>query len=263
MRLEGKVALVTGGGTGIGAAIARCFGAEGAGVVVMGRRREPIAQVAGAIGGVALVGNAADTGDARRAVATAVERLGGLDVLVANAAGEGGGALLDADEETWRAGLEASLATCVVIVREALPALIERGGSSIVVVASIAGLVAGPEMAAYTTAKAALLGLTRSLAVDYGPRGVRVNALCPGWVRTPMAEDEIDDLGARRGISREEAFGLATSQIPLRRPAEPEEIAAACLFLASSEASFVTGSVLVADGGSTAVDVSTLAFARA
>jgi NAD(P)-dependent dehydrogenase (short-subunit alcohol dehydrogenase family) len=263
MRLEGKVALVTGGGTGIGAAIARRFAAEGAGVVVMGRRREPIAQVAGAIGGVPLVGNAADTGDARRAVATAVERLGGLDVLVANAAGEGGGALLDADEETWRAGLEASLSTCVVIVREALPALIERGGGSIVVVASIAGLVAGPEMAAYTTAKAALLGLTRSLAVDYGPRGVRVNALCPGWVRTPMAEDEIDDLGARRGISREEAFGLATSQIPLRRPAEPEEIAAACLFLASSEASFVTGSVLVADGGSTAVDVSTLAFARA
>jgi meso-butanediol dehydrogenase / (S,S)-butanediol dehydrogenase / diacetyl reductase len=263
MRLEGKVALVTGGGTGIGAAIARRFAAEGAGVVVMGRRAEPIAQVAGAIGGVALVGNAADAGDARRAVATAVERLGGLDVLVANAAGEGGGALLDADEETWRAGLEASLSTCVVIVREALPALIERGGGSIVVVASIAGLVAGPEMAAYTTAKAALLGLTRSLAVDYGPRGVRVNALCPGWVRTPMAEDEIDDLGASRGISREEAFGLATSQIPLRRPAEPEEIAAACLFLASSEASFVTGSVLVADGGSTAVDVSTLAFARA
>jgi NAD(P)-dependent dehydrogenase (short-subunit alcohol dehydrogenase family) len=263
MRLEAKVALVTGGGTGIGAAVARRFAAEGAGVVVMGRRPEPIAQVAGAIGGVALVGNAADTGDARKAVATAVERLGGLDVLVANAAGEGGGALLDADEGTWRAGLQANLETCVVIVREALPALIERGGGSIVVVASIAGLVAGPEMAAYTTAKAALLGLTRSLAVDYGPGGVRVNALCPGWVRTPMAEDEIDDLGARRGISREEAFGLATSQIPLRRPAEPEEIAAACLFLASSEASFVTGSVLVADGGSTAVDVSTLAFARA
>ena len=119
---------------------------------------------------------------------------------------------------------------------------------------------AGPEVCGYTTAKHALIGLTRSLARDYGPRGVRVNAVCPGWVRTPMADEEMQVLMERNRISLEEAYAVATCEVPLRRPARPEEIAAVCRFLASEEASIVTGAVLPADGGSTIVDVPTLAF---
>ena len=262
MALAGKVALVTGGGTGIGAAVARRFASEGARIVLLGRRPAPIETVAAEIGGVAVPGDAVSPADVRRAVSTAIERFGGLDVLVASAGGEGGRSVTEVDDETWRSGLDANLTSAFVCSREALPALIARGGGSIVIVSSVAGVLTGPEMAGYTTAKHALIGLTRSLAVDYGPKGVRANALCPGWTRTPMSEREMDDLAWRRGVSREEAYALVSAHLPLRRVAEPEEIAAACLFLASDEASFVTGAVLLADGGSTAVDVGTLPFGR-
>ncbi len=258
MRLDGRVALVTGGGTGIGAAIARRFAAEGASVAVMGRRAGPVETIASELGGLAVAGNAAVAADASRAVEATVERFGGLDVLVANAGGEGGGAVLEVDDEAWRAGLDANLTSAFACARAALPRLLERGGT-IVVVSSVVGLTAGPGMAGYTAAKHALVGLTRSLAVDYGPR-VRVNALCPGWVRTPMSERELDDLATRRGVTRDEAFAMVSAHLPLRRVAEPDEIAAAALFLACDESSFVTGSVLVVDGGGAAVDVGTLAF---
>lgn len=261
-RLDGTVALVTGAGTGIGAAVVRRFAAEGARLVLVGRRPEPLEQVAAEVGGLAIPGNAASASDVRRAVETARERLGGLDVVVACAGGEGGGGALEADDETWAAGLEANLTSALVTARECLPALFERGGGAIVLVSSVAALAAGPEMAGYAAAKAGLLGLTRSLAVDYAARGVRANAVCPGWVRTPMADREMDDLAARLGVTRDEAYRRATAQTPLRRPAEPAEIAACCLFLASAEASFVTGAVLVADGGSTALETGTAVFLR-
>jgi len=251
--------LVTGGGTGIGAATARRFARDGAGVVVMGRRPEPLGAVAAEVGGIAVAGNASSTADAERAVAAAVERFGGLDVLVANAGGEGGGAAGNADDAAWETGLQANLTSCIVSVRAALPQLVERGGS-IVIVSSIAALASGPRMAGYSTAKAGLLGLMRSLAVDYGPSGVRVNAVCPGWVRTPMADREMDDLASMRGGTREEAYAAATAAVPLRRAANADEIAAVCAFLASGDASYVSGSVIVADGGTSAVDVGTLAF---
>jgi NAD(P)-dependent dehydrogenase (short-subunit alcohol dehydrogenase family) len=257
MRLDGKVVLVTGGGTGIGAATARGCARDGARVVVMGRRREPLEAVAEEIGGIAVAGDASAAGDAERAVAAAVERFGSLDVLVANAGGEGGGAAGDVADTTWQAGLEANLTSCLVCVRAALPQLVERGGS-IVIVSSIAALASGPRMAGYSTAKAGLLGLMRSLAVDYGPRGVRVNAICPGWVRTPMADREMDDLASTRGGTREDAYAAATAAVPLRRPADPDEIAAVCAFLASGDASYVSGAVIVVDGGTSAVDVGTL-----
>lgn len=259
MRFEGRAALVTGGGTGIGAATARRLAREGAGIVVLGRRREPLEAVAAELGGVAVPGDASNAEDAERAVTTAVERYGGLDILVTSAGSEGGGAAGDADDATWQAGLQGNLTSCLVCVRAALPQLIEHGGS-IVIVSSIAALASGPAMAGYSTAKAGLLGLTRSLAVDYGPSGIRVNAVCPGWVRTPMADREMDDLAAIRGGSREDAYAAATAPVPLRRPGEPDEIAAVCAFLASGDASYVSGAVFVADGGTSAVDVGTLAF---
>jgi meso-butanediol dehydrogenase/(S,S)-butanediol dehydrogenase/diacetyl reductase len=260
MRLDGKVALVTGGGTGIGAATVARLRADGAEVVITGRRPEPLGRVAAETGALAVPGDAADTDDVRRAVQASVDRFGGLDVVVANAGGGGDGAALDTDDAAWEEGLRASLTTAFVTAREALPALIERGGGSIVIVSSIAGLAAGPALAGYISAKHGVIGLTRSLARDYGPKGVRVNAVCPGWVRTPVGDEQMDVLGARRGVSREDAYALTSEHVPLRRPAQPEEIASVIAFLASEDASFVTGSVVVADGGASAVDVPTLPF---
>ena len=260
MRLDGQVALVTRGGSGIGAATARRFADAGAHVLALGRRRDLVEAVAAETEGVAVVGDASSPADARRAVDAAVERFGRLDVVVANAGGDGAGAVLDADDAAWAAAMQSNLTSCFVSVRESLPPLLETRGR-IVIVASVAALGSGPDMAGYVTAKTALLGLTRSLAVDYGPSGVRVNAICPGWVRTPMADSEMDDLAARRSVDREEAYALATANVPLRRAADPDEIAAVALFLASDASSYVTGSAVVADGGHTAVDVGTLAFA--
>jgi NAD(P)-dependent dehydrogenase (short-subunit alcohol dehydrogenase family) len=130
-----------------------------------------------------------------------------------------------------------------------------------VVVSSLAGLFAGPGVAGYTVGKHALVGLTRTLARDYGAQGVRVNAVCPGWVRTPMADGEMDELAEQKGLtSRAEGYATVTRDVPLGRPAEPAEIASVVRFLGSAEASYVTGAVLVVDGGAHVVDLPTIAF---
>lgn len=263
MRLEGKVALISGGGSGIGAATARLFAAEGAKVVVTGRRPEPIEAVATDIAGVAVAGDTSDPAHAAEAVATAVETFGGLDVIVANAGLGFGGSVGDVDDEHWQRTLDVNLTGPMVLTRAALPAMLERGGGSIVLVSSVNGLVATTDSAAYGTSKAGLLGLARSIAVDYGPLGIRANALCPGWVVTPMADEEMDGLAAARGIGRQEAYDLATAEVPLRRAATAQEIASCCLFLASDESSIVTGAVLVADGGGLAVALDSTAFGPA
>ncbi len=258
MRLEGKVAIVTGGGTGIGAATARRFAAEGASVIVTGRRPEPLEALAAETGGLAVPGDVADPAHAPAVVTAALERFGGLDVVVANAGVGFGGSAGEVDDERWSRTLDVNLTGPLRLVRAALPVLLERGGGSIVLVSSISGLVASTDSAAYMTSKTALIGLARSLAVDYGSRGIRANALCPGWVVTPMADAGADELAEMHGITREEAFVLGTAYVPLRRPAEPEEMAACILFLASDESSYVTGSVLVADGGTSIVDAGSL-----
>ncbi len=258
MQLEGRVALVTGGGTGIGAATARRFAAEGAGVVLLGPEPEPLEAVAAETGGVAIVGDAANAPDAKRAVEAASERFGGLDVVVTCAGGEGFGPLLEIDEATWDRHVRLNLTTAVVTVREALPSIIARGGGSIVLVSSVAGLTAASSLVTYTTAKTALLGFVRSLAVDYGPQGVRANAVCPGGTRTRIFQPILEMYASQHGISIDEAETRLNRVVPLRRIADPAEIASVCLFLASSESSFVTGSVLVADGGQSAVNVGVL-----
>ena len=260
MRLDGKVALISGGGTGIGAATARLFAREGASVVVTGRRPEPIEAVAAEVKGLAVAGDTTDPLHATEAVAAAVATFGGLDVLVANAGIGFGGSVGDVTDDHWQRTLDVNLTGPMVLTRAAVPAMLERGGGSVVLVASVNGLVGTTDSAAYGTSKAGLLGLARSIAVDYGPRGIRANALCPGWVVTPMADEEMDELGAAMGIGRQEAYDLATTDVPLRRPATAEEIASCCLFLASDESSIVTGAVLVADGGGLAVALDSVAF---
>jgi NAD(P)-dependent dehydrogenase (short-subunit alcohol dehydrogenase family) len=259
--LAGKVALVTGGGTGIGEACVQLLAAQGAKVGVLGRRRELVEAVAAKHGGFALVADASKEADMECALATVVERHGRLDILIANAGGYGQSACADTRVEDWHKAFDANLNTAFISARAALPHLIPQRGA-MVFVASIAALAAGPQVCGYTTFKHALVGLSRSLARDYGPFGVRSNVVCPGWVRTPMADEEMQPLIAQYGISLDEAYARVTCDVPLRRPAEPAEIAEVCAFLASPAASIITGAVLTADGGATVVDVPTLAFSQ-
>ena len=253
--LAGKVALVTGGGSGIGEACARLFAGDGARVAVMGRRPAPLQRVASETGGLAVPGDVASPDDCARAVRSTAETFGRLDVLVACAGIEREGSVTAMPLAEWREVLDANLEGMMQIARAAIPVMIDGGGGSIVNVSSLAATVAPGNMAAYTTSKTAILGLTRSLAVDYGPSGIRVNTLCPGWVWTPMSQDEMRTYAAGKGITPEEAVAHATRYLPLGRMAEPVEIARCARFLASDESSFVTGTTLIADGGSSAVDV--------
>lgn len=259
----GKVVLITGGGTGIGAATAARFAEEGARVVITGRRSAPLAEVAEATGARAIVGDASVDADARATIAQVREEFGRLDVLVLNAGGHGISAVDETSDEDWQSSLDGNLNSAFVLCRAALGELLESGGN-IVVISSVAGLFAGPKVAGYTVGKHALIGLTRSMARDYGPRGVRVNAICPGWVRTPMSEGEMGKFAESAGLGEaEDGFRAVTADLPLRRAAEPTEIASVCRFLASPEASFMTGAVLVVDGGGHAVDMPTLPIGRA
>ncbi len=260
MRLANKVALISGGGSGIGAAAARLFAQEGAKVVVTGRRREPIEAIAAETGGIAVAGDTRDATHVAQAVAAAVAKFGGLDIVIASAGLALVGSAGDISDEHWQRTLDVNLTGAMVLVRAALPAMLERGGGSIVFVASVNALGSAPSLVAYDTSKAGLIALSRSIAADYGARGIRSNTLCPGWVVTPMGDEAMDALAAAHGIGRQDAYDRATAHVPLRRAATAPEIASCCLFLASDESSIVTGTTLVADGGGLAVDMTSTAF---
>ena len=232
MRLENKVAIITGGGTGIGAATARLFAREGAKVVVTGLRPEPIAAVATEVGGVAVAGDTGDSRHATEVVTAAMTNFGGIDVVVTSAGGGAGGSVGDIDDEGWRRTFDTNLHGPMMLVRAALPVMLERGGGSIVLVASVNGMAAAPGSAAYDVSKAGLIALARAIAVDYGARGIRANALCPGWVITPMGDDAMDELGAAKGMGRQEAYDLATADVPMKR--SNSNSSASCSFRSSS-----------------------------
>jgi meso-butanediol dehydrogenase / (S,S)-butanediol dehydrogenase / diacetyl reductase len=257
-----KVALVTGGGTGIGAAVARRLAAEGYAVVVTGRRAAPIEEIAAEIDGLAVIADTGLVDDAERAVRETVERFGGLDALVCNAGIGGGGSLRDLDPATWDDVLRTNLTGAFLTCRAAIDHLAARRGS-VVTISSVSGLRASPESLAYCASKAGLLMLTQCMAVDHGPEGVRVNCVAPGWVRTPMADEDMDVLAERLGLDREAAYAETTVDVPLRRPASPEEVAATVAWLVSDDASYVNGAVVTVDGGHTPVDVAMVAFGRA
>jgi NAD(P)-dependent dehydrogenase (short-subunit alcohol dehydrogenase family) len=257
-----KVALVTGGGTGIGAAVARRLAAEGYAVVVTGRRAAPIEEIAAEIDGLAVVADTGLVDDAERAVRETVERFGGLDALVCNAGIGGGGSLRDLDPATWDDVLRTNLTGAFLTCRAAIDHLAARRGS-VVTISSVSGLRASPESLAYCASKAGLLMLTQCMAVDHGPEGVRVNCVAPGWVRTPMADEDMDVLAERLGLDREAAYAETTVDVPLRRPASPEVVAATVAWLVSDDASYVNGAVVTVDGGHTPVDVAMVAFGRA
>lgn len=255
-------AIVTGGGTGIGRATALQLAGEGWDVVVTGRRAQPLDETA-ALAPERIRAVAADAADAQAmdAVVQAALAIGPVGALVTSAGGHGYSSVVGTSDEEWASSLQANLTTAFVACRAALPAMVDGGGGSIVLISSLAGLRAAPETTGYTVGKHALLGLMRQIARDSGAGGVRANAVCPGWVRTPMADEEMRVLVEQgRAASVEEAYALVTRDVPLGRPAEPAEIAAIVSFLAGPASSYLTGSTILVDGGAHIVDVPTLAF---
>ncbi|HEY7380914.1 MAG TPA: glucose 1-dehydrogenase [Gaiella sp.] len=239
---SGRTAIVTGAAGSIGSAVTRLLRAQGADVVASDVRAVPAVD-----GLVTVEGDASLAETAARTVATAVERFGRLDVLVNNAGHIVYKSILDTSDEDWDRVMAVNVRSMFVHCRAAIPVMREQGGGTIVNVASISGLIGIPALTAYTASKGAVVQLTRQLAVEWAPEGIRVNAVAPGAIDTPFLTDFV--------AAQDDPEGVAASirgEHPLGRFGTPEEIAETIVFLASDRASFVTGAVLAADGGFTA-----------
>lgn len=259
MTLKAKVAIITGGGRGIGAAIAKRFVADGARVCITDIRKDLLDKVAQSLPAGTVTTCAGDVTiyeDVKRMVDTAVKFGGKLDVLINNAGIDPGGAIADLDPELWRKVLEVNLTGPFLCTKAALPQMIKQGGGSIINIASLAGVRCLPAMPAYSASKGGLIMLTQQTALDYGPHKVRCNVVCPGGTKTEMLAEALGQLGKTIGKDVEGVFEAISTNIPLRRLATPDEITGVCAYLASDDSSFMTGAVLLVDGGAAVVDIS-------
>lgn len=252
MRLKNKVAVVTGGGMGIGRSGALAFAAEGAAVAVADVNAQAANQVAEEIraaGGqaVAVLADVSKNADAERIAQETVQAFGGIDFLLNNAGIQTYGTVTETDEETWDRTLNINLKGMYLVAKYCIPEMRKRGGGAIVNIASIQGIANQKRVAAYAAAKGGVIALTRSMGVDYAAENIRANCICPGGVITPMMYEALALSYPPEQIEEEIRKGGLT--YPLGRLAQPEEIARVAVFLCTSDSSFMTGSTVVVDGG--------------
>jgi meso-butanediol dehydrogenase/(S,S)-butanediol dehydrogenase/diacetyl reductase len=260
MRLDGKVAIVTGGGTGIGRAIVERFVADGASVCITGRRVGLLEEVASALPSDQVKICAADVSDPAavdRVVEAALSFGQGLQILVNNAGVDQEMAgVADLDLKEWNRVLEVNLTGPFLTMKASIPHMIEAGGGSIINIASLAALVNPPRLPAYCVSKAGLVSLTKQAAVDYGVDKVRVNCVCPGATMTDMFRGGMTQFADACDLPVDDIFRTFSQDIPMKRVSSPSEMAGLCSFLASDDASFLTAAVIPVDGGAVVVDVS-------
>lgn len=245
MRIKDKTAIITGGGTGIGLACARLFSEEGAQVVIFGRRKDQLDAAKALIGEPVQVisGDLNVAEDTGRLVGETIKHSGKIDILINNAGIFAGSPLHEMEDSHWDEILNTNLRGAFQITKKVLPNMMERKSGSIIHLGSNLGLVGAPGAAAYNVSKGGLVQFSRSIAVEYGPYGIRSNIVCPGFIHTKMTEGLMQDQAFMDNLIRE---------YPLGRFGTPEDVAHACLYLAGDESSFVTGAVLPVDGGYTA-----------
>jgi len=253
-RLTGRVAFVTGGGTGIGRAIAERFAHEGAAVAIAGRRDDKLAETADAISsaGGAVSRHVLDVRDiaaTEQAIAAVVAERGRLDILVNNAGISGPTALDEVTPERWRDILQTNLDGAYFAARAALRHIKDHAGGRIINISSIGAQIPFPGWTAYCASKAGLVGVTKCLAMEVAARGITVNAILPGWVESDMSRTGVDHIAASMGKSVDDAMPLILSDVPLGRMSDAEEVAAMATHIASDEGRGMTGSCVVISNG--------------